>query len=245
VQKWYEEWFNTDEYLNVYRHRNEIDAGKLVDLIIKFVNIPPNGTVLDLACGAGRHSILFAKKGYKVTAVDLSINLLKVAKLSAEEQQVDIEFIQGDMRSFSINQKFDLVVNLFTSFGYFETDEDNFAVFTKAKDLLKPSGFFVFDYFNSHYLRNNLIPSSVDLFNGSRIEQIRRIEGERVVKEISIRRGEGDERKYLESVRIYSKEEIVVELKNRGFEIDAVFGDFNGNPFTLESSPRIIIIARK
>ena len=90
MSEWFEVWFNTDEYLDVYQHRNEADANALVQLILKNVNLDRNASVLDLACGAGRHSILFAKRGFKVTAVDLSDNLLRVAKKSAEKNKVSI-----------------------------------------------------------------------------------------------------------------------------------------------------------
>ena len=115
MSEWFEDWFDTKEYLSVYSHRNEQDAKKLVDLILQNVNIPSGSKVLDMACGTGRHSILFAENGFYVTAVDLSKNLLEIAKGSTECAGVNINFVHSDLRSFCVNSKFNLVVNLFTS----------------------------------------------------------------------------------------------------------------------------------
>ena len=120
MKEWFKDWFNTEEYLNVYRHRNEQDAKELIELILENINIHLGCNILDLACGAGRHSILFAQRGYKVSAVDLSKNLLKVALDAAIKAKVKINFIKADLRNLCIKPKFDLVVNLFTSFGYFD-----------------------------------------------------------------------------------------------------------------------------
>ena len=122
---WFKDWFNTSEYLNVYKHRNEEDAEFHIQLILDNVPLDPEAEILDMACGAGRHSIILARKKFNVTGVDLSENLLSVAKQTAENENLKINFIQSDIRSFKTQKKFDLVLNLFTSFGYFETDEES------------------------------------------------------------------------------------------------------------------------
>src|ERR1035437_1363723 len=98
MTEWFEDWFNSKEYLDVYQHRNESDARKLFELIIANIQIPVKGKVMDLACGPGRHSILFARKGFNVTGVDLSDNLLRVAELAAKKEKLDIKFIKADLR---------------------------------------------------------------------------------------------------------------------------------------------------
>ena len=244
MDEWYKDWFNTREYLNVYRHRNEEDAKKLVDLILKNVFLPGNAKVLDLACGPGRHSILFAEQGYRVTAVDLSENLLAIAKKIAVGSGFKINFFKCDLRNFSVSAKFDLVVNLFTSFGYFEDDLENFKLFEVSFDLLENGGYFVLDYLNKYYIEKNLIPESVDEQEGGIIVQKRCIKGNRVIKNISLF-SNGQEKRYHESVRMYGKDELIKNIENRGFEIKSIFGDFEGHCFDPEKSSRIIIIARK
>jgi cyclopropane fatty-acyl-phospholipid synthase-like methyltransferase len=244
MAEWFEDWFDTEEYLDVYQHRNEQDAKKLVDLIIQNVNIPAGGKVLDMACGTGRHSILFAEKGYSVSAVDLSKNLLKVAKESADFADVKINFVHSDLRSFCVSSKFNLAVNLFTSIGYFEDEYDNFKILKTAYDHLYDNGYFVIDFFNRRYIENNLIPESRDEIFNEKIIQKRSIEGNRVEKQIIINKN-GNEKHFHESVRMYYKEELFNAIKSEGFRIRKYFGDSSGKSFDLETSPRIIIIAQK
>ncbi|MFO7447074.1 MAG: class I SAM-dependent methyltransferase [Ignavibacteriaceae bacterium] len=242
--EWFEDWFNTDEYLYVYQHRNETDAGQLAELILQNTNLPPFSPVLDMACGAGRHSVIFAKHGCYVTAVDLSRNLLNVAKKAASEAGVKINFLRSDLRFFSIDTTFDLIVNLFTSFGYFEQDEENFKLLINAYNHLSLSGYFVFDYFNISCIKKNLIPESVKEIPGGKIIQQRSISGNRLIKKITIIKNM-HEKQYMESVRMYSCNELKNKMKEIGFDIIKTFGDFNGNTFNEETSPRVIIIARR
>jgi len=244
MAEWFKDWFNTKEYLEVYQHRDEADAKELFGLIINSIEIPEGGKILDLACGAGRHSILFAKKGFNVTAVDLSENLLEVGRTNASRETVKIRFIEADLRHFWLGEKFDLVVNLFTSFGYFENDEENFSIFAKASGLLKPGGFFVLDYMNRGYVENSLVKESSEQIAGEVIIQKRRIEGDRVIKDIIISKN-GNTKTFIESVKMYRFNELKKAITEKGLAIKETFGDFKGNKYIEESSPRIIIIAQK
>jgi len=241
---WYEEWFNTKEYLEVYKNRDDVEAENLAELILSNIVIKDNAKLLDMAAGAGRHAINFARRGFNVTAVDLSKNLLQVAKQNASAYDFQIDFVHSDIRKFEPNDKFDLVLSLFTSIGYFDNDEENLELLRKAYHFLKPRGYFVLDYFNRDYLEKNLVPSSVETINGAEINQYRSIREKRVIKEIEIRKN-GATKKYIESVRMFSFDELQIELENTGFKINSTFGDLDGKPFVLETSPRVIIIACK
>ena len=244
MAEWFESWFESEEYLKVYKHRDEREALQLVESIISITNIKNKSKILDLACGAGRHSIEFAKKGFFLTAVDLSENLLNNAKVNAQNAEVDIDFIRADIRDFYIDDKFDLVLNLFTSFGYFESDEENFKVFKSAYDHLNENGFFIFDYFNKKYLEENLITNSSLRIEDGEIIQKRRIEKGRVIKDIIIKKN-GNEKYFKESVKIYSLDEIKSKLELTKFNIKDIYGSFDRSKFDESLSNRIIIIAQK
>jgi cyclopropane fatty-acyl-phospholipid synthase-like methyltransferase len=244
MKDWFEDWFNTEEYLNVYKHRNEAEAKQLVDLLLKFISMPKQGNVLDLACGAGRHALLFAQKGYQVTAVDLSDKLLEVAKETAEKSKVNIDFIKSDIRYFSTDKKFNLILNLFTSFGYFENDEENFKLFNIAFTHLEKDGYFVLDYFNSTFIKENLVEESVDDLNNFKLIQKRQIHNNRVMKDIIIRKN-GSEECFCESVKMYNKNELVSAIENAGLKIKQILGGFEGEDFDEKKSQRIIIISKK
>ena len=241
---WYKDWFNSENYLKVYRHRNESEAEKLVELIVKSLGSKSDSKILDMASGSGRHAIIFAKRGFDVTAVDLSQRLLSEAKEIAGQNDVKIDFVLSNILDFETTKRFNLVLNLFTSIGYFDNDEDNFRVVLKAYDLLIDGGYFVLDYFNINYLLKNLIPTSVFSENGLRITQNRSIQGTRVVKNITIENGSSVEEFY-ESVRLYNYDEMMAYIKKAGFTIFQEYGDYNGNNFNKESSPRLIIFAKK
>jgi len=244
MKNWFDDWFNSPEYLEVYKHRNEIDAEKHINFILSRIKPEPESNILDMACGAGRHSILFAKQGFNVTGVDLSENLLAEAIRIASSEKLKINFIKSDIRKFNTEDRFNLILNLFTSFGYFERDEDNFLVLSKAFELLKPFGFFVLDFFNKNYLLRNLIPLTEEYQIDKKIIQKRFVREGRVEKIIEIFFN-GSKKEYSESVKLYSDEQLKSRLLEIGFEIIDIFGDFDGSDFNPDNSPRFIAICKK
>lgn len=241
---WYKEWFNSENYIKVYKHRDESEAVRLIDLIVCNVNLKNNVSVLDMACGAGRHAIEFAKKGFNVTAVDLSSRLLNEAKKNAVNAEVNIEFVLSDILEFETELKFDLAANLFTSFGYFEQDDENYKIIQKAYNLLQKDGYFVLDYFSKEYLIKNLRPTTVFSENGSKIIQKRALTRDRIVKKITIEKDDSNEEFY-ESVRLFTYEEIIEMIKKTGFKISSEFGDYFGTEYDLKNSARLIVIAKR
>lgn len=244
MSEWFEDWFSTEEYLYVYRHRNNDDAVDLFNLILKNIEIEPGAKVLDLACGAGRHSILFAKNGYDVTSVDLSENLLNVARKSAEELMLNINIIKSDLRLLNLADRFQLIINLFTSFGYFEQDYENEKIIKIVEQQLNENAYFVLDFFNVVHLKKNLIPISYDKIEEAIIRQERTFDQDRIVKKITVIK-KNSERIYFESVRAYSKSELSRMILKNGLKIIKIFGDYSGNAFDENNSSRIIIIAQK
>ncbi|MCF6271165.1 MAG: class I SAM-dependent methyltransferase [Melioribacteraceae bacterium] len=113
--EWFKDWFASEEYLNVYSHRNKEDANSLLKLINSNISIPQNASILDSACGNGRHSEQFSKFGYNVVGFDLSKTLLKIAQKNKQSKNLD--YFCSDIRNIPINKKFDVIFNQFTSFG--------------------------------------------------------------------------------------------------------------------------------
>jgi SAM-dependent methyltransferase len=169
---------------------------------------------------------------------------LLIARQSANDENLNINFIRSDIREFKTNEKFNLIINLFTSFGYFDSDEENFSVLQKAYDLLTDDGFFVLDFFNSYFLQQNLIESSEEILDKVKIHQFRKIKENRVTKKIVITK-DGNLSQFEESVRMFTKEELTKAIKNIGFDIYKTFGDFLGNEFDQFTSPRLIMICKK
>ncbi|MCL6099426.1 MAG: class I SAM-dependent methyltransferase [Bacteroidetes bacterium] len=243
-KEWFRNWFNSDQYLEVYQHRDYQDATKLLDLIFRNVSLKKNSLILDAACGAGRHLIDLTAKGYNPFGFDLSISLLKKGKTDAEEKSIRLNLFRADLRHVALRQKFDLVLNLFTSFGYFHTDSENFSFAQTAFGFLNEGGIYVFDYLNEKYLLKNLIPESKREIEGKAIIERRKIAEGRVEKEIIIN-NHNSENRFVESVQLYSKKKIVDEFEKIGFKLTSDFGDYDGAGFDEENSKRLILFFKK
>lgn len=186
MAEWFKDWFSSDYYLSVYSHRNDDDADRFLNNILKYIPIDDCSKVLDAACGSGRHSILMAQKNFQVTGFDLSAPLLNVAIADTLALNLKVEYFNADLRFVNLNEKFNLILNLFTSFGYFEDDDENFAFIKSSYRMLEENGYFVFDYFNSDYLRNNFITANEKSTDGLKISEKRKIANNRIIKNIVI-----------------------------------------------------------
>ena len=243
MKNWYEKWFSSADYLNLYSHRSDKEAEDMVNLIQREVPKPTDSKVLDVCCGAGRHSIVLARRGYDVTGLDLSHFLISQAKKNinlAAEKNLKVKFLIRDMKNFAFSVKFDIAINIFSSFGYFESDEENFSVFANIARSLRKNGYFVFDFLNENYLRRNLVPCTESSINGKKVIQNRRIENNFVFKDIRIAG-----RKYTERIKLYDYDIIINSMKSLGFSVSSVYGDCFGNPFNRKNSKRLIIFAGK
>lgn len=244
MKLWFEEWFESEEYLTVYKHRNNEEAEILISFILGKVNLSGEAKVLDLGCGGGRHALLLAKMGFQVTGVDQSAKLLSVAVDEAKKNGLQVKFIKDDIRMVLFSGKFNLILNVFTSFGYFENDEDNFALFANVEKLLAEDGVFVFDFLNADYVKRNLIPFSKEVIDDMIIEQSRKIEGNNVIKEIVLLQN-GNRKNYRESVRLYSKTNLINALAKNNLSAEMIFGSYSGDPFNDAASPRLILLCKK
>lgn len=246
MSEWFERSFGED-YLLVYKHRDMQGAKEEVHKMISWLNLNKGATVLDLCCGMGRHSLALAELGYQLTGIDLSTILLREAKKNDTEQQ--IEFIKADMRSLPITRQFDAIVNLFSSFGYFETDEEHLQVLQEMRRLLAPGGKFIIDFLNPLYTITNLVPESQRVDEGQLIQEKRCIEQGYVKKQITITdinyeglHGKQPERRYLERIRLYTSDDFKSLLAQAGLTLEAIYGGYNGEPYDEEGSKRMIMI---
>ncbi len=240
---WYERWFAHEDYLLIYSHRDEEEAERAIELILRAANAQPGWSFLDLACGNGRHALALARKGFRVVGVDLSANLLDKAREAAARDKLDVEFVRADMRDLEWRGEFDAVLNLFTSFGYFPSEEEDENILRASYRALKPGGWFVLDFFNAGAVTGSLVPRDERRIDGHTVIQERAIRGNRVVKRITIS-ANGETRTFTESVRLYRPEDLRALLARAGFTVQREFGDYDGNPL-LDSSPRCILFGRK
>jgi ubiquinone/menaquinone biosynthesis C-methylase UbiE len=241
---WYQTWFNED-YLDVYGRRDAAEAQRAIALAERELGLSPGDRVLDLCCGNARHSVELAERGFVVVALDLSPALLLSGAKKAHDAGVKVGFVQGDARRIAVHSVFDAVVNFFTSFGYFDKDEDNALVIENVARVLKKRGRFLIDYFNTEHLLTNLVPESVWSVGSARVREERVIDSvnNRVNKRITIER-DGVEKRYFESVRLYSENELRNMLESCGLSVSKSFGDYDGGAVEI-SRPRLILVGEK
>ena len=153
-------------------------------------------------------------------------------------------FIRDDIRTVHFHEKFNLILNVFTSFGYFENDEENFSLFSNVESHLADDGIFVFDFLNAENVRQNLTPFSKTEIDDMVIEQTRKIEGNCVIKEIALHQN-GSLKNFRESVRLYSKEELITAINNSNLVVEMIFGSYTGESFDEKSSSRLILLCKK
>lgn len=240
---WYKDWFRDANYNVVYDHRDEAEAQKMLDLIEQTIGHRPARRVLDLGCGSGRHSLALAKRGYSdLTGVDLSPSLLKLAREESTQLALPIRFLESDMRDMP-NEFFDVILNVFTSFGYFELDEENSRVIQNAALHLAKNGWFVLDFLNSRWVRQHFVPHDERVApNGMHIEQTRWIENDRIEKRLLIR-DRFEAKEYVESVRLFELSDFEVMFSRAGLSIRHLFGTYDGGKFEPDTSPRLIMFA--
>ncbi|MCX8064820.1 MAG: class I SAM-dependent methyltransferase [Candidatus Hydrogenedentes bacterium] len=242
--EWYKEAFSI-WYKVVYSHRNVKEAQKQVKFLASLIPISLSTKILDLCCGYGRHIRFLSKLSNFVVGVDLSSELLTQARAQNENLA---EFICADVRSLPFHENsFDIVLSLFTSFGYFYTDEENYNHLKNLASVLKCKGYFVLDYFNPNKVKLSKKHSSTKKVNDLIIREVKWLDDKnnRINKNVTIEDIKGNILKsYIETVKIYEFSQIEEMLIKCGIIVQDVYGDYSGSEFT-NKSPRLIIIARK
>jgi ubiquinone/menaquinone biosynthesis C-methylase UbiE len=238
MSEWYENSFGED-YLIVYKHRDFGGARREVEQMIDWLDLPAGAKVLDLCCGMGRHSLALLDAGFEVTGVDLSEVLLREAR--AQEGAAQVTWIRSDMRELPLAGGFDAVVNLFTSFGYFEEDGEQVKVLREIFRMLKPGGKFIIDFLNPAYVIRHLVPHSTREDGKNLIDESRRIEDGYVKKDIILTaKPDGAPRYYHERVKLYSLEKFQEMLEKAGLQLESVHGSYDESAYDAETSKRMI-----
>lgn len=239
--QWYAHWFDSSFYHVLYAQRNHSEAEAFVGALMGYLSPAPSSRILDLACGKGRHSRAMHARGYNVTGVDLSPQSIRLAQ---QDGANGLQFAVHDMREVYAPQAFDLVVSLFTSFGYFDDPADDVRVITSVAESLAPNGRFVLDFLNAHQVINQLVPEEVVEREGTTFHINRSVQDGKIVKTISFQ-ADGRQREYSEQVRAYNKEELTQLFTEAGFTVLDVLGNYQLEPYQALHSDRLILVAER
>ncbi len=240
-KEWFESWFDSPFYHQLYKDRDDTEAALFLNNIIQFLAPHPEAHILDLACGKGRHSIFLANKGYQVTGVDLSAQSIAHAQAFAHEK---LHFHQHDMRAPLVNQSFDYIFNLFTSFGYFENSQDNHKVLKSIYQALQKDGTLLIDFMNANKVIANLVKEETKVVDDISFDLQRSVQDQKIVKDIRFQYQEQDYH-FQEKVQALQLEDFEELLQTNHFKIMHQFGDYQLNPYDPIHSDRLILIAQK
>ncbi|OGF68075.1 MAG: methyltransferase type 11 [Candidatus Fischerbacteria bacterium RBG_13_37_8] len=237
--------FDPEDYMYFYADMlGDRLTNQQVEQLVQLLNLKKSAKILDLACGFGRHANRLAEAGHKVTGVDITPGFLEIARKSAEKSGVKVKYVQADMRKIIFRNEFDVVLSLFTSFGYFD-DKENMKVLKNVTKALKPGGILCIDVLHRDGMVKHFVPCFVmekgddfmidrpmfDLESG-------RIYNNRVVMK------EGKKKNTPFSIRTYTVTELKELLHKAGLSVIGFYEDFDKKPLTTESR-RLIMLARK
>ncbi|WP_354331892.1 class I SAM-dependent methyltransferase [Pedobacter sp. CG_S7] len=240
-RKWFQYWFNSPYYHILYSQRNDEEAELLIDNLSSYLKPPADSRILDIACGRGRHATYLQKKGYDVTGIDLSEQSIKYAQ---QFEQKYLHFFVHDMRKLFYINYFDLSLNLFTSFGYFESERDHVNALKAFRKGLKPEGTLVIDYFNTHKILKNLTPQEIKTMEGIEFKIKKFVADGKIIKHINFEY-KGKEFAFEERVKAFTLADFERMLLKSGLQLTQKFGDYSLNPFVEDQSDRLILICKK
>lgn len=240
TKNWFKTWFDSPYYEILYKNRNDVEAKLFIDKLIKHLSPNRKSHFLDLCCGKGRHSKYINSLGYIVDGTDLSkrnINSLK------KHNSNKLNFFQSDMREINIINKYEYIFNLFTSFGYFSDNNDDFLVANQIHNALKKEGIFVIDFINMIKAIKNIKKNETKIIDDISFKISKSHDNNFLYKNIEFTH-KNIEYNFTEKVKILNKIDFVNIFDKKKFKLLNTFGDYNLNVFN-KNSDRLILIFKK
>ncbi len=241
TKEWFASWFDTSFYHMLYRERDDQEAIRFIANLLNHLKLPKKSYVLDLACGKGRHSLTLNELGMNVLGVDLSEKSIAHAKTFENES---LNFRVQDMREPFEEKAFDCVFNLFTSFGYFDQEEDNQKVLNGVSLMIKPGGIFVLDYLNATTAIRDLVANEKKIIDNVHFDIKRSFDGRFIRKNIGVKYLDKNY-EFEEKVRGFTLVELENMLSKANLKPLEYFGNFNLDTFDPDQSTRLILVCKK
>ena len=240
---WFKDWFNSPYYHQLYAYRDKEEAAGFIDKLIIHLKPAPGATMLDVACGKGRHSMQLAAKGFDVTGIDLSHESIREALRNESDR---LHFYEHDMRlPFWINY-FNYAFNFFTSFGYFKTQREHDNSIRTIAQALIPGGIFVMDFLNVKFSEKRGVEETEKQVGKAKYSICKWTDKAHFYKKITVEDALlVKPLQYTEKVSKFSLHDFKVMFGKQSLEIKEVYGDYHFNAYDADKSPRLIMIAEK
>ena len=238
---WFVNWFDSPYYHILYKNRDEKEAEFFIENLVQHLNLKRCSKLIDIACGKGRHAKHFNSLGISVVGIDLSSNSITAAKKYKNET---LQFFEHDMREVYQKNQFDVVTNLFTSFGYFEKDEDEQKAINAMASNLKKEGLLVIDFMNAKKVITNLVASEQKIIDDITFDINRKIVNQYIIKDIHISDSK-TKHHFQERVKALTLSNFSDLIANSGLKIIDIFGNYKLEEFNAQTSDRLILICKK
>jgi len=238
--EWFSSWFDTPYYHQLYNNRDFHEADRFMTNLLEHLNLKTGSSILDLACGKGRHSFLLNNKGYTVKGVDLSAQSIESAK---QFENKNLTFDVHDMRQ-NLEEEFDAVFNIFTSFGYFNDNSDDIAVLETIKNAMKPNSVAVIDFMNAERVVDNLVEAETQTRGKIDFKIKRYIDKNIIHKNIAFKVKKIDY-DFTEKVKAINLVDFKKYFSTVGLTLTETFGNYNLDEFDVAKSDRLIMILTK
>jgi 2-polyprenyl-3-methyl-5-hydroxy-6-metoxy-1,4-benzoquinol methylase len=240
---WFQDWFNSPYYHQLYFKRDVVEADQFIGRLVGYLKPAPGVTMLDVACGRGRHARSLAAMGYDVTGIDISADSIHEA---LHFEQNNLHFYVHDMRlPFRVNY-YRFAFNFFTSFGYFNTEREHYNAIRTIAQSLSPGGVLVLDYLNVHYAEDHLVHKQDTQIEGVNYFITKWFDETHFFKKVVV---EDEQLKtpleFMEKVAKFSLGDFNDMFAFHQLQLQEVFGDYEFANYDVKKSPRMIMVARK
>ena len=238
---WFAKWFNSKYYHILYKERDKKEAEFFINNLVEYLKLKKGSKLIDIGCGKGRHANYLNSLGFDVVGIDLSPNNIAAAK---KNEKSNLHFVVQDMRKVYLEDKFDIAINLFTSFGYFNNDTDEQAAINAMAKNLKSEGILVIDFMNVKKVITNLVMSEQKSINNVVFDIQKKVENNYIIKNISIYDKE-IKQKFQEKVKVLTLTDFYELITNADLKIINIFGNYKLDDFDATTSDRLILICKK
>lgn len=244
---WYREMYASADPMRDEGYAESERSRADVDFVVAKLGLQPGAKVLDLCCGQGRHLLDLTRRGYDVVGVDLSEYMLGRCREAAAVSGIEPRLIHADMRELDFDSEFDAVINVFTSFGYLESDEEDQKVLDGISRALKPSGGFLIHLANRDWLMRNFRDRSWYSNTSGSVTLAERTfdprTGREDTRETTIY-PDGLRSERHVSIRLYTCTELTRMISQSGLTVESTWGGTDSSAFTMDSR-RMVVLARK
>lgn len=240
-KEWFVTWFDSPYYHILYKNHDEKEAKSALQNLRQALQPAPGARILDLACGKGRYARYLAEEGYDVTGLDISPHSIAFAR---QFETDNLSFFQHDMRRPFRTRYYDAVMNMFTSFGYFQHEREHQLVLHNVSKNLRPEGKFLLDYFNAAWVGQHFLPTETNILDGIEFHLTKWVEAQYIFKRIEFDAA-GRHYDFQERVRLFALDDFQKLFSAAGLHICQTYGDYGLSEYNADTSKRLILIAEK